>query len=97
DDDVDLPLALDKIGQRLGVRTLMLEGGGGINGSMLQADLIDELSLLVAPVADARSGTAALFDSDGQGLVPRRLSLEAVEKRADDILWLRYRFHHGSK
>jgi riboflavin biosynthesis pyrimidine reductase len=54
DDDVDLALALDRIGERLGVRTLMLEGGGGINGSFLRAGLVDELSLLLAPVADGR-------------------------------------------
>ena len=95
----DLPLALQKIGERFGVRTLMLEGGGGINGSMLRAGLIDEVSLLVAPVADGRAGTAALFDPslrsgqalDGDGFTPRRLALEAVERRADDVLWLRYR------
>jgi len=73
------------------VRTLMLEGGGGINGGMLRAGLIDEVSLLVAPVADGRAGTPALFDVDAESAVPRRLALEAVERRGDDVLWLRYR------
>jgi riboflavin biosynthesis pyrimidine reductase len=89
--DVDLALALEKIGERLGVRTLMLEGGGGINGSMLRAGLVDEVSVLIAPVADGRVGTAALFDVEGENVTPRRLALEAVERRADDVLWLRYR------
>jgi 2,5-diamino-6-(ribosylamino)-4(3H)-pyrimidinone 5'-phosphate reductase len=88
--DLDLSLALEKIGMRLGVRTLMLEGGGGVNGSMLRAGLVDEVSLLVAPVADGRVGTPALFDVDGEGFTPRRLALEHVERRADDVLWLRY-------
>lgn len=88
--DVDLARALEKIAARFGVRTLMLEGGGKINGSMLRAGLIDEVSVLVAPVADARVGTAALFDDDA-GATPRRLVLEHVERRADDVLWLRYR------
>jgi 2,5-diamino-6-(ribosylamino)-4(3H)-pyrimidinone 5'-phosphate reductase len=90
-DEVDLPLALEKIGARLGVRTLMLEGGGGINGSFLRAGLVDEVSLLVAPVADGRLGTPTLFDVAGQGATPRRLALDHVERRADDVLWLRYR------
>jgi riboflavin biosynthesis pyrimidine reductase len=90
-DDVDLPLAVGKIGARFGVRTLMLEGGGGINGGFLRAGLIDEVSLLVAPVADGRVGTPALFDVAGDGAAPRRLALEHVERRADDVLWLRYR------
>jgi len=89
--DVDLPLALDRIGARFGVRTLMLEGGGGINGSMLRAGLVDEISVLVAPVVDGRVGTATLFDVDGASMAPRRLALESVEQRADDILWMRYR------
>jgi riboflavin biosynthesis pyrimidine reductase len=90
-EEVDLPLALEKIGGRLGVRTLMLEGGGGINGSFLNAGLIDEVSLLVAPVADGRVGTPSLFDVTGDGITPRRLALEGVERRMDDVLWLRYR------
>ena len=88
---VDLSVALEKIGERLGVRTLMLEGGGGINGSFLRAGLVDEVSLLVAPVADGRVGTPALFDVHGEGVAPWRLGLEGVERRADDVLWLRYR------
>lgn len=89
-EELDLPLALEKIGARLGVRTLMLEGGGGINGSMLREGLVDEVSLLIAPVADGRAGTPALFDIHGE-VAPHRLALEAVERRADDVVWLRYR------
>jgi 2,5-diamino-6-(ribosylamino)-4(3H)-pyrimidinone 5'-phosphate reductase len=89
--DVDLPLALEKIGAHFGVRTLMLEGGGRVNGGMLRAGLIDEVSLLVAPVADGRIGTPALFDIDGDDVTPRRLTLDSIERRADDVLWLRYR------
>lgn len=89
--DVDLAAALEKIGARFGVRRLMLEGGGRINGGMLRAGLIDEVSLLVAPMADGRVGTPALFDVDGSDATPYHLALEAVERRADDVLWLRYR------
>jgi riboflavin biosynthesis pyrimidine reductase len=53
--DVDLPVALGKIGDRFGVKVLMLEGGGRINGGMLAAGLIDEVSVLVAPTVDGAS------------------------------------------
>jgi 2,5-diamino-6-(ribosylamino)-4(3H)-pyrimidinone 5'-phosphate reductase len=56
--DIDLAVAMEKIGKIFGVKTLMLEGGGKINGTMLRAGLIDELSLLIAPVADGRVGMA---------------------------------------
>ena len=89
--DVDLASALEKLGTSFGIRTLMLEGGGHINGGMLAAGLIDELSVLVSAVADGRTGTPALFDIDADHVTPRRLTLEAVEQRPDNILWLRYR------
>ena len=88
---VDLALAMEKIGGRFGVKTLMLEGGGRINGGMLAAGLIDEVSVLVAPAIDGRVGAAALFDLDGDGAARCRLALQHVEQRADDVLWLRYR------
>ena len=91
DAETDLPLALEKMGATFGVRTLMLEGGGGINGSLLRAGLVDEVSLLVAPVVDGRIGTPALFDVAADDVAPRRLALDAVERRAGDVLWLRYR------
>ena len=88
-DEIDLSLALDKIGEGFGVRTLMLEGGGRINGGFLRAGLVDEVSLLVAPVADGAEGEPSLFDmSDGPAY---RVVLESVERRAGEILWLRYR------
>lgn len=53
--------------------------------------LIDEVSMIVAPVADGRFETPALFDIEGDEVAPCRLILEKVEPRAADILWLRYR------
>ena len=94
-EDVDLALALEKISTRFGVKTLMLEGGGRINGGMLAAGLVDEVSVLVAPVVDARIGTPALFDADGEASCA--LVLESVERRDGDVLWLRYRVDAGTR
>lgn len=90
DGDVDLAVALKKIGATFGVRTLMLEGGGKINSGMLRAGLIDEVSLLVAPVADGRIRTPALFESAGEDLETCALQLESVERRDGGMVWLRY-------
>ena len=90
--EVDFALALQRIREHFGVETLMLEGGGRINGSMLAAGVIDEVSVLVAPVIDARMDTPALFDvDDADGFDPRLLHLESVERRDAEVLWLRYR------
>ncbi|MCA1835526.1 MAG: hypothetical protein LC721_03990 [Actinobacteria bacterium] len=63
----------------------------GDNGSMLRAGLIDEVSVLLAPVVDGRNGTPALFDVLGEHVTAQRLILDGVEPRADQVLWLRYR------
>ena len=89
--EIDLTAAMEKIGKIFGLKTLMLEGGGTINGAMLRAGLIDELSLLIAPVADARVGTPALFDILASDVTPVEAQLQQVERRGSGIVWLRYR------
>jgi 2,5-diamino-6-(ribosylamino)-4(3H)-pyrimidinone 5'-phosphate reductase len=87
---IDLARVLAKLRSAFGIRRLLLEGGGKINGSFLAADVIDELSILVAPVADGRTGTPSLFDVDGKRSAVRKLKLIATETLADGIVWLRY-------
>jgi riboflavin biosynthesis pyrimidine reductase len=94
---IDLPAVLRKLRVHLGIRTLLLEGGGKINGSFLAAGLIDELSVLLAPIADGGIGTPSLFDArEGSGPA-RHLRLFSVERRPGDLLWLRYRVRGGRR
>ena len=88
---VDLAKAMDLLGEHFGIRTLLLEGGGHINGAFLEAGLIDELSLLLVPGIDGRHDIPAVFDgvkSSQQNAVP--LKLRSVEQRTGDTLWIRY-------
>jgi riboflavin biosynthesis pyrimidine reductase len=88
---IDLARVLRKLRARFGIRKLLLEGGGKINGSFLAANLIDELSILVAPIADGSVGTPTLFDAPSRRAPARNLKLLSMEKRAGGIVWLRYR------
>jgi riboflavin biosynthesis pyrimidine reductase len=88
---VDLAQALDQLGEHFGIRTLLLEGGGNINGAFLEAGLVDEVSLLLVPGIDGRHEIPAVFD----GVDPARrtavpLRLRSVERREKDTLWIRY-------
>ena len=88
---IDLTQAVNQLGEHFGIRTLLLEGGGHINGAFLQADLVDEVSLLLVPGIDGRHDIPAVFD----GVNPARntavpLKLKSVEQRAKDTLWIRY-------
>ena len=89
--ELNLRRVLQKLRKEFGIKKLLLEGGGKINGSFLAADLIDEMSVLIAPVADGGVGTPSLFDAkEGRGPT-RSLKLMSVERRKADLLWLRYK------
>ncbi len=89
--ELNLERVLRKLHREFGIKRLLLEGGGKLNGSFLAADLIDELSLILAPIADGSIGTPALFDSkEGRGPA-RKLKLHSVEKLAGNMAWLRYK------
>ncbi len=87
---VDLKRVLEKLRREFGIEKLLLEGGGAINGSFLEADLIDELSIVLAPIADGSVGTPTLFDAKKGAGLPRYLKLLSHERRGD-MVWLRYR------
>ncbi|HEY0372022.1 MAG TPA: RibD family protein [Thermoanaerobaculia bacterium] len=88
---IDLAKVLQKLRSQFGIKRLLLEGGGKINGSFLAANLIDELSILIGPVADGSIGTASLFDVENRRMPARPLKLMSVEKRPGGIVWLRYK------
>ena len=45
--EIDLAAALETLNRELGIERLMLEGGGGANGALLRAGLVDEVSLVI--------------------------------------------------
>jgi len=91
-DRLDCKLAAEKLKALFNIDTLMLSGGGFINWSFLQAGLVDELSLVIAPLADGETDTVTLFEKSDHlpNIAPLEFALKSVEKRAGDSIWLRY-------
>lgn len=91
-DTLDLELAVTKIRKILGAERLLLEGGGSLNGSFMTAGLIDEMSLMMAPVADGATNTPTVFErmTDMENTLPMKFTLDRVERIGEDGLWLRY-------
>lgn len=89
-----LSAALAALEETFGVKRLLLEGGGVLNGSFLAAGLIKEISVLVCPTVDGRSESAKLFSWAGsEELSPAegvRLKLLEAEPLANGVVWLHY-------
>ena len=92
--EIDLAGALETLNRELGIERILLEGGGGANGALLRAGLIDELSLVVCPVIDGSSGAPIVFNSGDVDLGPAPLEsmvLTSHEVLDGGAVWLRYR------
>jgi 2,5-diamino-6-(ribosylamino)-4(3H)-pyrimidinone 5'-phosphate reductase len=92
--ELDFNLVLDKLGRLFPIKTVLLEGGGHLNGALLKAGLVDELSLLHYPVIDGAGSSAAVFEQGAQPGPAVALRLRHVEQLADGLVWLRYDVGH---
>jgi riboflavin biosynthesis pyrimidine reductase len=95
--ELDVPLALESLNRELGVKRLLLEGGGVTNGAFLRAGFVDEVSLLVCPFVDGAPGAPSLFDAaredEGQRASIERIELMSSEVLDGAVVWLRYRIN----
>jgi riboflavin biosynthesis pyrimidine reductase len=92
--EIDLAGALETLNRELGIERIMLEGGGGANGALLRAGLIDELSLVICPVIDGSTGGPIVFNSGDTDLGPapiESMTLASHEVLEGGAMWLRYR------
>jgi riboflavin biosynthesis pyrimidine reductase len=90
----DLPKAMEEIASLFAAKTLLLEGGGKINGAFLKHKLIDEFSTLIHPAVDGVAGTQSIVDYDGpEGDRPgagQSLRLTHCETLEGGMVWLRH-------
>ena len=92
--EIDLAAALETLNRELGNERLMVEGGGGINGAILRAGLLDEISLVITAAIDGSSGAPTVFNSGDTDLGPapiERMTLASHTVLDSGALWLRYR------
>ena len=87
---LDFAAVLDKLARLFPIKTILLEGGGHLNGSLLKAGLVDELSLLHIPVIDGAPTSASVFEQGDAPGPAVRLRLLDVQQRSHGILWQRY-------
>ncbi|MEJ6981525.1 RibD family protein [Pedobacter sp. P351] len=91
-EEIDLDQVMQKLYHLFNIKTLRIDGGGHVNGSFLKAGLIDEFSLVLAPVADGTIGSPTVFEAE-EGYGNRRatrFSIKSVERIYENFLWIRY-------
>ncbi len=88
-DTIDVAVMSEKLYSLFGIKKLMLEGGGMTDGLFLDADQIDEMSLLVVPLVDGAKSGIDLFAGRRRGV--RQYELVAFEKLPESGLWLNYK------
>lgn len=92
-DSLDYGLAMRKLKELFGIETLMLGGGGVLNWSFIQAGMCDEVSVVIAAVADGSNNTPALFGVR-EGLSSEKavgFELLSAEVKDGGSVWLRYK------
>ena len=83
--ELDLSLALEKLKTFFGIEKLLLEGGSIINGAFEREGLVDELSLVVAPVIADKAGKPLFWESRG-GVY----ELKEMKQMGNSVVWMNY-------
>lgn len=86
----DCALLLEKLGKLFGIQRIILAGGGLINGAFLRQGQIDEISLVISPVADGNTTANTTFETEATQTMSTAFRLKAVEQVDGDGLWIRY-------
>mgnify|MGYP000103608995 FL=1 len=90
-DSLDYEQTLSKLKEQFGIENLML-GGAALNWSFIQAGMCDEVSVVIAAVADGSANTQTLFMtregmSDDTSVA---FKLQEAKVMDGDSIWLRY-------
>lgn len=92
EEQLDCGLLARKLFTLFGIRRLMVAGGGVADWSFLREGLLDELSLVLTPIADGSTTAVSIFEK-ADFLPPHppvALRLLEVKQLEGDVLWLRY-------
>ena len=89
-DKVDFREAFREIRKQFHIETMLTDSGPTLNNELLRQSLVDEISLLVAPMILAQSQPKIFVGLD---LESREIRLQAMDPRnlGSDYIWLHYK------
>lgn len=91
-DTLDCQLAAQKLKELFGINKMLICGGGTVNWSFISQGVVDELSLLLSPVADGDPNTPTVFERMEQTNKSRPVlfHLKNVSPLPKDVVHLTY-------
>lgn len=89
-DTVTMAAVLDDLGERQNIGRLMVEGGGSVLTQFLEADLVDELQLVVAPFFVGEPGAPRAVGAGRFPWTAARRARLAGTRQIGDVALLRY-------
>lgn len=90
-DQIDYHQALEELNQHHGVQVVRVDSGGTLNGILLRAGLVDELSLLLHPCL-AGADFTSFFNDPSPGILEGVIgfTLQHLETLRDSLVWVIY-------
>jgi len=92
DDHIDMRTALDKLNRDYGINTIRVDSGGTLNSVLLQAGVVDEVSVLIHPYLAGGTPDPTMFDPHKAGFMDLQVPLHFLQSEVmgTGIIWLRY-------
>ncbi len=78
---VSLPILLGRLKQ-IGIRSVLLEGGGQLNWSMLSQGLVDEITVAISPVILGGAGAVTLAEGEGSESIRKAVKLRLLRSKS---------------
>ncbi|MFC5974870.1 dihydrofolate reductase family protein [Carnobacterium antarcticum] len=91
-EQIDYEAMLDKFYNLFGIKRMMVGGGGTLNWSFVQNGLVDEVSVILSPIANGDPGGHRFFVAKEPytQIKETAFQLESVETLEHGTIWIRY-------
>lgn len=97
EDQLDNALVLHKLATLFNMKRIMIGGGGTVNWSYIQSGLVDEVSIVMAPIADGSDSQSLFIAKENFSEVkPVAFTLIEAKPLKESTVWLRYKVNYDS-
>ncbi|MEA4948047.1 MAG: RibD family protein [Petrimonas sp.] len=89
---IDYNIMLDKFYNLFNIKRMMVGGGGTLNWSFIQQGLVDEISMILSPIANGDWNSPRFFMAKEpySTIKPASFDLKSVQQLEGGTLWIKY-------